>query len=321
MSTEDKNYNLDSPIFSYLEFGAVNLEKGSKQVYDYRMHNKAYDWLMHARYSHDMFTYGQMTQALKEHNLEKVATLYSKEIHHKNDYLVNLNKKNALDLTGSSFFELGQTLFGCIEALEFINQLENHIDPQVKNKLDLSSVQWLGVDISSFFNYMAEKLHSTYNVSVSDKLESIPNKLDVFFAKGITLLYAIDSAESLYKLISKAHISVFDYSISLCEQRDDYIGTGKAVRFLGWDEFQSFYENVLKSGKEIWLRGNSKPDPQGEKLYLEGIITDDETAQRFIDIQKRSLSLLMEKSPNLYDALIHEKSSDYFKWKRFSDIL
>lgn len=321
MSKNAESYSMKSPVYSYLEFGSVDLNAGTKLVYDYRMHSKAYDWLMHARYSHDMYTYQRMIDALQKGNLKDVGALYSSEVHHKNDFLVNLNKKNALECAGNSFFELGQTLFGCIESIKFIKQLESYLNIESNFAFNLNDVSWYGVDISEFFNYMAENLHSNYQVSVSSNLDNVPEEIDVFFAKGITLLYAIDSAETLFNLVYRAKISVFDYSISLFESKGDYIGTGKAVKFLGHDEFQLFYEMVQQTGKEIWVRGNSKSTPEGDKFYLEGIIADYEMGQNFIKVQQENLTKLEKATPQLFKTLVHEKSPEYYQWRKFSEVL
>lgn len=319
MSNESNNHIPKNQVFTYLEFGSISPQKGEKEVYDFRVNEKAYDWLMHARYSNDIFAYKQMTDELLRLNLEGVISTFKSEIHHDNDFIFNLNKKIALDVTGGSFFELGQTLYGCIDTIDFINKLEKHLLPHHTPATCLKNVDWFGVDISSFFNFMAEKMHEGYKIKTSTVLSEISENYDVFFAKGITLLYAINSANELFNLISRAKISVFDYSVSLTEQEDSYIGTGKSVRFLSKVEFDSFYRMIRESGKEIWVRGNSKPDFETNRLYLEGIIADDCMAKDFIEKQNSWILTLQNKESTLYDALIHNKDPEYWTWSKLSD--
>lgn len=320
MKIDSSEHLSQNQVCTYLEFGSINLHEGKKEVYDFRINGKAYDWLMHARYSNDIFAYKQMAGALLALNFDDLIDTFKNEIHHDNDFVFNLNKKIALDVTGGSFFELGQTLFGCIDTIDFINELEKYLLPESTLVTCLKNVDWFGVDISEFFNFMAEKMHEGYKVKTSTSLVETSKNYDVFFAKGITLLYAINSADELFKLISKAKVSVFDYSVSLTEQVDSYIGTGKPVRFLSKVEFDSFYQMVRASGKEIWVRGNSKPDYKINRLYIEGIIATDSIAQDFIEKQKSWILTLKNKEPKLYEVFVHNKSVEYMTWSRLSDI-
>tara|TARA_R110002167_G_scaffold126730_3_gene307739 strand:+ start:14189 stop:15157 length:969 start_codon:yes stop_codon:yes gene_type:complete len=319
MNSKGNNQLSPKQIFTYLEFGSIDSHKGNKEVYDFRVNEKAYDWLMHARYSNDIFAYKQMTDALKAGNIDDIIYLFKSEIHHENDFIFNLNKKIALDISGGSFLELGQTLFGCIDTIEFINRLEKFLLPHLGKANSLENVNWFGLDISPFFNFMAKKMHKEYKVNTGTVLTDLSENYDVFFAKGITLLYAINSANELFNFVSKAKISVIDYSVSLGEQEDSYIGTGKSVRFLSQNEFDSFYQMILNSGKDIWVRGNSKPDFEKNRMYIEGIITDEIHAQSFIKKQRDWVLTMQNKEPKLFDALVHNKDPEYWTWSKLSD--
>lgn len=319
MNKKDNNQATSNQVFTYLEFGSINPRKADKEVYDFRVDQKAYDWLMHARYSNDIFAYQQMSEKLFADDIDGLINLFINEVHHQNDFIFNLNKKIALDITGDSFLELGQTLYGCIDTIEFINKLEKHLFTDFNKVACLKQVEWFGVDISEFFNFMAPKMHQEYQVSTSTSLLDLPDKYDVFFAKGITLLYAIQSARGLFDFVSKAKITVFDYSISLTEQVDSYIGTGKAVRFLSKVEFDKFYQLVRKSGKEIWVRGNSKPDIENNRFYIEGIITNDAYARDFVQKQNDWMRILQRQAPRLFDTLVHDKDPEYSTWSILSD--
>lgn len=319
MNNKDSKQPAPNQVFTYLEFGSINPKKGNKEVYDFRVDQKAYDWLMHARYSNDIFAYQQMNEKLLERDFDGLINLFINEVHHNNDFIFNLNKKIALDITGHSFLELGQTLYGCIDTIDFINHLEGYLFSSIDKTTCLKKVQWYGVDISEFFNFMAQKMHQEYQVKTSPVLCKQLEHYDVFFAKGITLLYAIQSATELFNFVSKAKITVFDYSISLTEQVDSYIGTGKSVRFLSKAEFDKFYKMVRADGKDIWVRGNSKPDLEKNRFYIEGIIADDSYARDFIQKQSDWMLALQNKAPKLFDALVHDKDPEYSIWSMLSN--
>lgn len=309
----------ENNVFTYIEFGSINRKIGKKEIYDFRVDQKAYDWLMHARYSNDIFAYKQMTDALITLNIEQIISIFKNEIHHNNDFIFNLNKKIALDITGDSFFELGQTLYGCIDSIDFINKLEQHLFPANSQKIYLKNINWFGVDISSFFNFMARKIHEGYKIHTSTLLCDSPVRYDVFYAKGITLLYAINSASELFNLVANAKIAVFDYSISLTEQKDTYIGTGKSVRFLSKVQFNSFVKLVRGTGKDVWVRGNLKGDFKTNRLYFEVVIADYFLFNIFMEKQNDYILTLQKNEPMLFATLVHNKDPHYFKWSKFSD--
>ncbi len=58
LKPEEKYYrNEKETAISYVEFGSIDLLLGKKNVWDFRLHDKAYDWLMLSRYANDLVTY------------------------------------------------------------------------------------------------------------------------------------------------------------------------------------------------------------------------------------------------------------------------
>lgn len=306
--------------FSYLEFGSVNPLSGSRQIYDFRSHEKAYEWLMGARYANDIVAYNKMTAALSFRHFESVEHLFVDEIHHKDDLVFNCNKLIALELFQGSFFELGQTLFGCINGMGFLTELNALMSPCQK-KIDLTGIKWIGVDISEYFNILARLLHSSHDVSIFEDVNELPSHLNVFFAKGITLLYAIRSAEQLFGLISKSDISIIDYSFSISSSVDTQVGTGKDVRYLSKPEFFIFYKNIQADGKDIWVRDTAEIKQNSDLFYFEGIVCNADTAFMFIERQRIWRDKLMSAFPQLFNVFIHDKSEPYWRWSRLGDIL
>ena len=304
--------------FSYLEFGSIDSLNGKRIVYDYRTHNKAYEWLMHARYSNDIVSYKHMQQAISKFDEESCIDIFKTEIHHQDDLVVNNNKLLALSISGGSFFELGQTLFGCIDGMEFLTGLNEKIIG-FKEEVDLRKVKWLGVDISDFFNMLAPMLHAQYDIKVST--EYIKSSVDVFFAKGITLLYAIRSAQQLSDFVLDSKISIFDYSFSLNDEKFTQVGTGKDVSYLSKDEFLIFYDNVRSAGKDIWVRNNSGPKESTDLFYFEGVVCDESLAKLYISKQTSWYTTFKEASPLLYSSLVHQRGEEYWSWSKLSDVM
>ena len=103
---------------SYLEFGSIDFQSGTKNVYDVKMTDKAHDWLMNARYSNDIVVYKDMHNSIE--NSTAVIDTFNNEMHHADDVSLNISKWIALGTLQKhqlSFFELGQTLLGCIEGI------------------------------------------------------------------------------------------------------------------------------------------------------------------------------------------------------------
>src|SRR3989344_9439648 len=113
-------------VSTYLDFGLI--KDGEKIPRDSRIDQEAYDFFMIARYLKDLISY-------REGTIEK--------IYHPEDLEDNLKKYCALlacqrsssDLT---YYEIGSTVMGVIEALEYINRKYR--------ELNIKNITFIGVD-------------------------------------------------------------------------------------------------------------------------------------------------------------------------------
>lgn len=278
-----------SKRITYLEFGEINLGSSEKKVYDFKLHQTAYDWFMLSRYANDIFILQQMRHLLEGGEEKEWRTLFKEGVHHENELCLALGKLAALyasgKKTGLRFFELGQTLFGCIEAMEFCQAAL-----EFKDLCRMDEVDWLGVDTSQLFNEFARKLHSGYRVRTALPGGELPRIWDIFYAKGITLLYAIRQLDELYAYINASKCAYFDYSFSLCGIEESAIGTGKAVRYLDFKEFLSGYPGRV-GGKVIYVNTQtSKISPERRRVRFDFFISGPHEAERFLQFEKNVIS-------------------------------
>ncbi|OGT98227.1 MAG: hypothetical protein A2X80_06645 [Geobacteraceae bacterium GWB2_52_12] len=276
------------PAFSYLEFGSIDMCKGKKHVWDFRMHQQAYDWLMHARYSNDLITYIKLCERVGVASISEIAGEYREGIHHPDDFLVNYGKLCALAVMSgamgkASFFELGQTLFGCIEGMEFCQKVIRAMDLEFPY-LSLENVHWRGVDISDFFNRLAVLMHARYDVEASDVLKAeLP--ADVFFAKGVTLLYAIREPLQLCDTLNYGKLSLFDYSFAMDGPQEMTLGTGKQIVYLAYDDCKKQLE---ESGKQLYVRrSRSNYDASSNRIFVDGVYGDERHCRKYIELDTR----------------------------------
>lgn len=282
---------------SYMEFGAIDLSSSKKLVWDLKLHQKAYDWYMHARYSNDILCYKTMIEQRDQMSIEDMLKLYLDEIHHKDDFSVNIGKLCALAVAHKtvpsagdlSFFELGQTLFGCIETMELCQKLITKLKADF-NQINLLDVQWFGVDISDFFNRLSVIMHSQYNLHTYNDVKYLDGMKDVFFAKGVTMLYAIRSVEQLIYFLNSAKICVFDYSFAVKEEHDLIIGSGKLVKYLKLNDFVIELQRL--PGKLYVKKGNSFYDQQNDRVVLDCLYANDQTCQEFIALDSSVRNVL-----------------------------
>ncbi len=201
-------------VTSYLEFGH---KKGdNKTPYDSREGQEAYEFFMVPRYLKDIIGYrtGKLDM-----------------IHHQEDLLDNIKKYTALCVCKDkqknlTFYEVGSSLMGVIDALEYI-------DKQVK-ELCVKDILFVGVDISDMMNYIASYTHQGYKLKLFKEIQQV--ECDLFFAKGISLLYAFSKELDFCNVLKKAQLAVFDYTFSLKSQIKDFVGTGKQVTYLNIEE-------------------------------------------------------------------------------------
>ena len=240
--TLKKVHHAEDDTFSFLEFGSISRVKGKKYVYDYRTDQKAYDWFMVARYSSDLVSYLELTEKVSELSLEVLSESLLSRVHHSNDFRLNLAKLAAINVVQqSTFFELGQTLFGCIEGMGFCKSLLHQCGFK-GDIIDLGEVDWRGYDTSEFFNRLAKMMHKDYSLSTTSKSGAFEITGGAAFAKGVTLLYALHQPEDLDTWYQRSELAVFDYSFALGAPEVTAIGTGKPVTYLTLSDFLEIYD-------------------------------------------------------------------------------
>jgi len=201
-------------VTTYLDFGMT--QGGRRTSYDYREGQNAYDLFMGARYLHDLIAY-------RAGDLDAVF--------HPEDVRDQLRKYTALAVCGEdartlTYYEIGSSVMGVIDAINCLNARFGELDPR--------RIVWHGVDNSSFMNAMAQYTHEGYDIRLTTAAR--PVECDLFFAKGVSLLYAIDTAALFCDVLASSRLSVFDYTFSLDGGISDVVGTGLPVTFLNLDE-------------------------------------------------------------------------------------
>ncbi len=277
----------DISSISFLEFGAIDMRASKKLVWDLKLHQKAYDWYMHARYSNDIVCYMAMSEQLNAMQLTELIAMYREEIHHKDDFSMNLGKLCALAAVRDTqsrnqpltFFELGQTLFGCIDGMDFCQLLMAHLKVDSK-PVNLNEVHWYGVDISNFFNKLAVLMHPRQRVRACDDLKELPGIMDVFFAKGVTMLYAIRNIDQLVNILNSARTCIFDYSFAADKEHEVIIGSGKTVKYIRMADFLLKLKEL--PGSFYVKRGNSFHDKQSDRVVVDCLYSDEQTCREFM---------------------------------------
>ena len=117
-------------------------------------------------------------------------------------------------------------------------------------------------------NFIATYTHEKYNLKLCKKVEIV--KCDLFFAKGVSLLYALNDERKFCDILKNSKISIFDYTYSLKEPIKDFVGTGKPVTFLSLGKCREYLDDknnklVLKSSKRDY--GDREDKVTYECLY------------------------------------------------------
>lgn len=309
-------YGSDKPTcLTYMEFGEIDQVAVKKNIWGFQLHQKAYDWFMLARYSNDILAIRKMQKLIKEGKINECKKLFRDEIHHKDELCLAFGKLAALYATGKtsklSFFELGQTLFGCIDAMEFAQML---LAPNYQQKLQ--NMNWLGVDISEMFNELAKIFYNEYKIDTALTKKELPNKWDVFYSKGITLLYVVRELKEFYEYINSSDCAYFDYSFSLNGNQDTTIGSGKTVRYLNLKDFLNTYSSNIKDKKVYVNTKTSKIIPEKNQIWIEFFIGKEKSVERFLEFEN-----------NVYHSLGQFRGSDVFvddyhkSWVKLEDFL
>jgi hypothetical protein len=199
---------------TYLDFGMTR--GGKRACYDYREGQNAYDLFMGARYLADLIAY-------RECRID--------DVYHPEDLRDQLRKHTALSVCRRdgqrlTYHEIGSSVMGVIDALEYLNR---EFDP-----LETRAIAWYGVDNSTFMNAMARYTHESYDIRVAERVSVVA--CDLFFSKGVSLLYAIESEDLLTRVLDASRIAVFDYTFTTAARTTDVVGTGLPVTYLNLDE-------------------------------------------------------------------------------------
>lgn len=258
---------------TYFDFGYKDGEK--KFIRDSREGQEAYDFFMVSRYLKDIIAYRKGDISL---------------IHHKEDLRDNLKKYSALEAAQDNshqvvFYEVGSSLMGAIDSLEFINKKIG--------KLDVRSILFSGVDNSDMMNDVASYLYKDYNLALFKEKAVIP--CDLFFAKGVSILYAFEDEESFCDILKKSRLAIFDYTFSMKDKPiERTIGSGKKGVHLSLLKCK----DLLKSpGKELLLKPSKRTHkiPDGSKLY-ECIYGEKELLKKYLSLfNKNHLSFFKSK--------------------------
>jgi hypothetical protein len=282
---------------TYLEFGEINLEKQTKTVWEFQLHQKAYDWIMLPRYMNDILAYQDMLKVLGKVPDQAIFDIYDREVHHADDASTHLSKLSglavALDKSSDlSFYELGQTLFGCIDGMTFCQNLLKAKGIEFPS-VQLKEVQWYGVDISEMFNRIAGVIHSDHHIVTMTDSALLPEAVDVFFAKGISLLYVVRDITQFFATIEKGECSIFDYSFSFADVVDTTIGSGKTVRYLPIEEFLQAYAG---RGRKMFVNErNSRFIPETERLWVDCIYASEDVCAQYTAMDTRIRRELEER--------------------------
>lgn len=250
----------------YLEFG---YQEGDKKVpYDIKEYQDAYDFFMVSRYFKDIIAY---------------RTGKVENIHHEEDVEDNLKKYAALSVCNDkphqlTFYEIGSSLMGVIDSLEYLNK-------QYK-EIDVKEILFVGVDNSDMMNAGAEYLHEGYKLSVFKDIRILP--CDLFFAKGISLLYALEDEELLCDILKESRIAIFDYTFSKSpDSIKDFAVSGKPVTYLSIWKCKKLLE---AKGKKLVLQPSKRKfkTPEDRVLY-ECVYGDEKVVDKYLDEIKKKL--------------------------------
>lgn len=252
-------------VKTYLEFG---YQDGKKKVpYDTRENQEAYDFFMVSRYLKDIIAY---------------RTGKIENVHHKQDIQDNIKKYTALSICKNLsqplvYYEIGSSLMGVIDSLEYLNK--------IFRELLIKNILFVGIDNSDMMNTVASFLYKDYKLELFKEKVIIPCGL--FFAKGVSLLYAFKDEELFCNILKNAKLCVFDYTFSLKENLiKDIIGSGKIGTYLSLKKCK---ELLACKTKQLILQPSKRQFkiPKGRILY-ECIYGNKELVKQYVEeLQKK----------------------------------
>lgn len=251
----------------YLEFG---YQKGGKKVpYDTREYQDAYDFFMVSRYLKDIIAY---------------RTGKVENVHHKEDMEDNIKKYTALLVCNDNshqlvFYEIGSSLMGVIDSLEYLNRKYK--------RLNVKQILFAGADNSDMMNAVAEYLHNGYKLSLFKDIRILP--CDLFFAKGISLLYALEDEKLFCDILKKARIAIFDYTFSRSSKPiKDFAVSGKPITFLSLGKCRKLLQ---AKGKKLVLQPSQRKFKiPNDRILYECVYGDVEAVDRYMEELKKKLN-------------------------------
>lgn len=213
-------------VTTYLDFGQTI--GGRRTSYDYYEGQPAYDLFMGARYVFDMIAYrrGEIAKVYQREDL--------RDQHRKYAGLVA-----ARSAKKSVFYEVGSSVMGVIDALEYLNKKYK--------QLNIKNITFAGVDNSTWMNEVARYTHEQYKLKLFYNPKDAGGlKSDLFFAKGVSLMYAFADAKSLCRALQNSRLALFDYTFSRKGTVREFVGTGLPVTFLSLDACKKLLETDTK---------------------------------------------------------------------------
>ena len=254
-------------VKTYLEFG---YQDGDKRVpYDIRENQEAYDFFMVSRYLKDIIAY---------------QTGKIEDVHHEFDVEDNIKKYTALSICKNLsqplvYYEIGSSLMGVIDSLEYFNK--------IFSELSVKDILFVGVDNSDMMNTIASFLYKDYKLALFKEKAIIP--CDLFFAKGVSLLYAFEDEKLFCNILKKSKLAIFDYTFSLKENSiKDIIVSGKFGTYLSLKKCKKL---LVCGAKQLILQPSKRKYkiPRGRVLY-ECIYGNKELVKQYIEELQKKMS-------------------------------
>lgn len=177
--------------------------------------------------------------------------------------------------------ELGQTLFGCIDGMGFARKALRSLGISFP-EVDLERVEWRGVDISAMFNQLAARMHPGHRIRTAFSPEEFQDPCSVFFAKGISLHYAVRSPKQFGDLISRGECAIFDYSLSLGSRQEATVGSGKTLLYLGVEEVAR--ELAGRPGM-LFVKTDSRHFLDTGRVWLECVYGQESACRRYMELR------------------------------------
>lgn len=252
-------------VTTFLDFGKT--QGGRRTSYDYYEGQDAYDLFMGSRYFKDIIFYREsevdkvyQVEDLRDHTRKYAALVACKHIN--NGKMI--------------FFEPGSAAMGVIDALEYLNKKYG--------LLNVKEISFKGIDNSRWMNAAALYTHEQYDVKLWESTEESGNvQCDLFFAKGVSLMYVYQDEETMCDAIKNSKIAIFDYTFSLGDKIQDFVGTGLPVSYLSLDKCKKLLE---AEGKVFIMKPYVIKDyhhnPK-EKVTYDCIYGDKEIVEKYID--------------------------------------